>query len=46
VQKAAGAWLAALSRHDPDAVRALLAEHGTVMKPVAVREAARRLGRD
>lgn len=46
VQKAAGAWLAALSRHDPDAVRALLAEHGTVMKPVAVREAARLLGRD
>ena len=43
IQKAAGWWLRDLSRHDPDRVRAFLAEQGAAMRPLARREAARHL---
>jgi 3-methyladenine DNA glycosylase AlkD len=43
MQKAVGWWLRDLSRHDPQAVRDWLAEHGDRLKPFARREAARHL---
>lgn len=45
IQKAVGWWLRDLSKHDPDRVRAFLAEHGAAMKPFAVREASKHLQR-
>jgi 3-methyladenine DNA glycosylase AlkD len=41
VQKAAGVWLATLSRHDEARVRAVIDANGETMKPYAVREALR-----
>ncbi|MDX2485073.1 MAG: DNA alkylation repair protein [Pseudodonghicola sp.] len=46
VQKAIGWWLRDLSKHDPDRVRAFLAEHGEAMKPFARKEASRYLPKD
>ncbi len=43
IQKAIGWWLRTLARHDPERVRAFLAEHGAAMKPFAVREAEKPL---
>ena len=43
IQKAIGWWLRTLGRHDPERVRAFLAEHGAAMKPFAVREAEKSL---
>ncbi len=43
VQKAIGGWLRSLSGHDPDRVRAFLAGPGAALRPLARREAARRL---
>lgn len=43
IQKAIAWWLRDLSRHDPDRVRAWLAEHGATLKPFARKEAARHL---
>ncbi len=43
MQKAVAGWLRSLSKHDPDRVRAFLAEHGARLKPFAAREAARLL---
>jgi 3-methyladenine DNA glycosylase AlkD len=43
MQKAVGWWLRDLSRHDPQAVRDWLAEHGDRLKPFGRREAARHL---
>ncbi len=43
IQKAIAWWLRELSKHDPDRVRAFLAEHGEQMKPFARKEAARQL---
>ena len=44
VQKAIAWWLRDLSRHDPQAVRDWLAQHGPRLKPFARREAGRWLG--
>ena len=43
IQKAVAWWLRTLSKHDPDRVRAFLAEYGAAMKPFARREAAKYL---
>ncbi|WP_209424654.1 DNA alkylation repair protein [Pararhodobacter sp. SW119] len=43
MQKAVGWWLRDLSRHDPQAVRDWLSDHGARLKPFARREAERRL---
>lgn len=43
IQKAVAWWLRDLSRHDPDRVRAFLAEHGAGMRAFARKEAGRRL---
>ncbi len=43
IQKAIGWWLRDLSKHDPDRVRAFLAEHGDAMKPFARKEASKYL---
>ncbi|WP_254694224.1 DNA alkylation repair protein [Sulfitobacter sp. SK012] len=43
IQKAIATWLRELSKHDPDATRAFLAEHGPQMKAFAAKEAARQL---
>ena len=43
IQKAVAWWLRELSKHDPDRVRAFLADHGAAMKPFACKEAARKL---
>ncbi|UOA31435.1 hypothetical protein DSM110093_01200 [Sulfitobacter sp. DSM 110093] len=43
IQKAIGAWLRDLSKHDPERTRAFIAAHGEAMKPVAVKEALRLL---
>ena len=44
IQKSIGWWLRSLSGHDPDRVRAFIAEHGEKMKPFAVKEAMQHLG--
>ncbi len=41
IQKSIAWWLRDLSRHDPDRVRAFLADHGEAMKPFARKEAGR-----
>ena len=43
IQKAVGWWLRSLSKHDPDRVRAFLADHGDAMKAFARREASKYL---
>ena len=43
IQKAIAWWLRELSKHDSDAVRAFLDEHGAAMKPFAAKEAAKLL---
>jgi len=43
IQKAIGWWLRELSKHDPDRVRAFVADHAAAMKPFAVKEALRQL---
>jgi 3-methyladenine DNA glycosylase AlkD len=43
IQKAIAWWLRELSKHDADAVRAFLDEHGAAMKPFAAKEAAKLL---
>jgi 3-methyladenine DNA glycosylase AlkD len=43
IQKAVAWWLRDLSKHDPQAVRAFLADHGATLKPFARKEAARHL---
>lgn len=43
IQKSIAWWLRELSKHDPDRVRAFLADHGERMKPFARKEAARQL---
>ncbi|MGB0498730.1 MAG: DNA alkylation repair protein [Rubricella sp.] len=43
IQKAIAWWLRSLSKHDPDRVRAFLAEHGAGMKAFARKDAARQL---
>lgn len=43
IQKAVAWWLRDLSKHDPDRVRAFLAEHGARLKPFAAKEAAKYL---
>jgi 3-methyladenine DNA glycosylase AlkD len=43
IQKAIAWWLRELSKHDSDAVRAFLGEHGAAMKPFAAKEAAKLL---
>ncbi|MEO0485920.1 MAG: DNA alkylation repair protein [Pseudomonadota bacterium] len=43
IQKAVAWWLRELSKHDPDRVRAFMAEFGPRMKPFARREAVRKL---
>lgn len=43
IQKAIAWWLRELSKHDPDKVRAFLAEHADGMKAFAVKEAGRKL---
>ncbi len=43
IQKAIAWWLRDLSKHDPDRVRAFLAEHGARLKPFARKEAAKHL---
>ena len=43
IQKAVGWWLRELSKHDPDRVRAFLADYGDRLKPFARKEAARKL---
>lgn len=45
IQKAIAWWLRDLSKHDPDRVQHFLAAHGADMKPFAVREASKYLGR-
>jgi 3-methyladenine DNA glycosylase AlkD len=44
IQKAVAWWLRDLSKHEPDAARAFLAEHGPAMKAFARKEAGRHLG--
>lgn len=43
IQKSVSWWLRSLSGHDPERVRAFLAEHGEGMKPFARKDAARKL---
>ncbi len=43
IQKSVGWWLRDLSKHDPDRVRAFMAENGRAMKPFARREAEKYL---
>jgi len=43
IQKAVAWWLRDLSKHDPDRVRAFLADHGAAMKPFARKEAGKYL---
>jgi 3-methyladenine DNA glycosylase AlkD len=43
IQKAVAWWLRDLSKRDPEAVRAFLAEHGAAMKPFARKEAGKYL---
>lgn len=43
IQKSVGWWLRDLSKHDPERVRAFLAEHGRVMKKFARKEATKYL---
>ncbi|MFZ5961323.1 DNA alkylation repair protein [Thalassococcus sp. BH17M4-6] len=43
IQKAVAWWLRDLSKHDPESVRAFLADHRDGMKPFARREAAKYL---
>ena len=43
IQKAIGWWLRVLGAHNPERVFAFLAEHGEKLKPVARREATRKL---
>lgn len=43
IQKAVAWWVRDLSKHDPEAARAFLAEHGETLKPFARKEAARHL---
>ncbi|SDE16367.1 DNA alkylation repair protein [Ruegeria marina] len=43
MQKVIAWWLRDHSKHDPDAVRAFLAEHGAAMKPFARKEAGKYL---
>jgi len=43
IQKAVAWWLRDLSKHDPERVRAFLAEHGEAMKPFARKEAGKYL---
>jgi 3-methyladenine DNA glycosylase AlkD len=43
IQKAIAWWVRDLSKHDPQATRQFLAEHGDVLKPFARNEAARHL---
>ena len=43
IQKAVAWWLRDLSRHDPEATRTFLADHGETLKPFARNEAARLL---
>lgn len=43
IQKAIGWWLRELSKHDAEAVRQWLAEHGTTLKPFARKEASKYL---
>lgn len=43
IQKAIGWWLRELSKHNPERVRAFLAEYRNRMKPFAVREASKYL---
>ncbi len=45
IQKSVGWWLRDLSKHDPDRVRAFMAQNGRAMKPFARREAEKYLGR-
>jgi 3-methyladenine DNA glycosylase AlkD len=43
IQKAVAWWLRDLSKHDPDAVRAFLTDHGEAMKAFARKEAGKYL---
>ncbi|MEL0436009.1 DNA alkylation repair protein [Phycobacter sp. K97] len=43
IQKAVAWWLRDLSKHDAEATRAFLAEHGAAMKPFARKEAGKHL---
>jgi 3-methyladenine DNA glycosylase AlkD len=43
IQKAIAWWLRELSKHDENAVREFLEEHGAAMKPFAAKEAAKLL---
>lgn len=43
IQKAIGWWLRELSKHDAEAVRQWLAEHGATLKPFARKEASKYL---
>lgn len=43
IQKAVAWWLRELSKHDPDRVRAFLAQHGAGLKPFARKEAGKYL---
>ncbi len=43
IQKSVAWWLRDLSKHDPDRVRAFMAENGSQMKPFARREAEKHL---
>ena len=43
IQKAIAWWLRDLSKHDPERVRAFLADHGARLKPFARKEAAKHL---
>ncbi len=45
IQKAVAWWLRDLGKHDPDRVRAFLAEHGAAMIPFARKEAGKYLDR-
>jgi 3-methyladenine DNA glycosylase AlkD len=43
IQKTIGTWLCDLSRHDPERTKAFVADHGVKLKPLAIKEALRRL---
>ncbi len=43
IQKSVSWWLRSLSKHDPERVRAFLADHGEAMKPFALRDAGKYL---
>ena len=45
IQKSVAWWLRDLSKHDPDRVRAFMAENGKVIKPFARKEAEKYLGK-